>query len=127
MIKMFNLFALTFCMFTSNAQSKTDLKRTKEFNSASITTVLNEETIEYKFGSLEDLDEGFDKSIEGLACKHHLSKESSGCQVIIKVNIDFSVGYTRVSMSEVITTMCTESLEEIIKRFKTMVSTITSG
>ena len=102
---------------TVNAQEKADFTLKSEFKSASFKTIFRNESTEYKFGSLDEFNQGTDEILNDT----DFSKEapSNSCEVTIEFKVSVTVGVTIVTVSGSITTTCIQAASEA-KRLKTM-------
>jgi hypothetical protein len=97
------------------AQEKT------EFKSGSIVTSFNKEVIEYKFKSIDDLDQEIERIGKELKFDSSENKKES-CELIMEIKLEVTLGDSMVLLSEKIITNCLdESRIIVIKKLKAMI------
>lgn len=97
-----------------SAQEKT------AFKSGSIVTSFNKEVIEYKFKSIDDLDQEIERIGNELKFDSSENKKES-CEVIMEIKLEVTLGDSMVLLSEKIITNCVvESITILIKKLKAM-------
>ncbi|MGC4040755.1 MAG: hypothetical protein QM710_08245 [Flavobacterium sp.] len=123
------LFAIMiFCFqFMGLAQEKKGLNAKDAFISGSIITSLNEETIQYKFKSLDDLNTEMDEIINEFGLENE-SKKKNDDQIVFKVEVELLSGLEKTNISKSITaSRKNESLVMVIQRFRTMLLALTAS
>ena len=113
------LIAIVLFSFNTKAQGKSDFNQKSEFIHGSVITSFNKEIIEYKFKSLDELNEGLDEIVEEFDF-NGFEKETS-CEMKIEIKLELTSGVTKILISEIIRTSCgNESRSAATKRLKTM-------
>jgi hypothetical protein len=112
--KIFNLFAIVLFGYIGKAQEKT------EFKSGSIVTSFNNEVIEYKFKSIDDLNQEIESVSKDLNIDNSEKKRES-CELIMELKLEVAFGNSTVLLSEkIITNGLEESIAIVVKKIKAM-------
>lgn len=114
----FGLGAIILFIFNVNAQEKQDLDQIGEFKWGSIIISFNEEIVEYKFKSINQLSEEIEEVIKEIDF-NSLQSVKETCGVKMEVKVEIYIGVTKIVISEIISTNCTnEALIGVSKRLK---------
>lgn len=123
---LFSVFGVVLFVFTVNAQEKIDSIQEFEFKCGSIITSYNKEVIEYKFKSLDDLNEQIEAIIKEF--DFNSGKNKDVCEIVIELKLEIEKGVSTILLSETIKTTCgTETIEVAIKKLKAMVIAASIG
>jgi hypothetical protein len=90
-----------------NAQGK-EFKQELEFVCGSVLTTFNQEIIEYKFKSLEELNEGIEEITGEFDFED--SKKEKHCEIKIEIRIELISGIKIFLVSEIVNTSCDKEL-----------------
>lgn len=99
----FSLLALLLFVFIGRAQGEESY-----FRSGSIVTSFDKEITEYKFQSLDDLNEELEEIINELGSDKR-RKVKENCEILIELRLEFGIGATKVSILEKIINNCEDS------------------
>ena len=91
-------------VFIGHAQEQKDFDQKCDFKSGSIVTKFDNETIEYKFQSLEDLNEEIDNIVKEFDFQSE--KTAKDCKVSIELKLEIGEGIETVSLSQKIVINC---------------------
>jgi hypothetical protein len=117
---------LTF-WFDANSQEKQTKDQECDFKSGSIVVTYNKERIEYKFASLEDLNEHVDEINKEIDFTNFNNKKEV-CEVILELQLEIAIGATRIQLSEIIQTNCKdEAIALALRKLKAMLQAVTIG
>lgn len=117
---------LTF-WFDANSQEKQTKDQECDFKSGSIVVTYNKERIEYKFASLEDLNEHVDEINKEIDFTNFNNKKEV-CEVILELQLEIAIGATRIQLSEIIQTNCKdEAIALALRKLKAMLRSVTIG
>lgn len=124
---LFTLFGVVLFVFTAHAQEKEDATQEFEFKCGSIITSYNNEVIEYKFKSLDSLNEQIEEIIKEFDFNNS-KKDKDVCEIVIELKLEIEKGVTTILLSETIKTNCVaEATETAIKKLKAMVIAASIG
>lgn len=116
-----------FC-FQSISFAQNDKEVKDDFISGSIITSFNQEIIEYKFKSLDDMNLGIDEIVNEFELASAEKKKNKEDNVLFEVKVELLANFEKTVISKSITTGRTnEALVMVIKRFKTLLSLIVPG
>ncbi|MCF6131301.1 hypothetical protein [Flavobacterium wongokense] len=108
----FNSIAIILFVFIGHSQEKC------EFKSGSIVTRFNNEVIEYKFKSLEDLDKEIEEIVKEFDFSG-LENKKDNCKIAIELKLEIGIGVNTVLLSQIMTVNCeSESATIIAKKLK---------
>lgn len=114
------LIAIVLISLKSNAQEK-EFNQKFEFIDGSVITTFNQEIIEYKFKSLEEINEGLDEIINEFDFES--PKKGKPCEIKIEIKIRLNSGTAQILVSEIANTSCdNESLSSATNRLKSILS-----
>ena len=120
------IIMLTF-WFDAKPQEKQTKDQQCDFKSGSIVVTFNKERIEYKFASLEDLNEHVDEISKEIDFTNFNNKKEV-CEVILELQLEIAIGATRIQLSEIIQTNCKdEAIALAIRKLKAMLQAVTIG
>ena len=91
-------------VFIGHAQEQKDFDQKDNFKGGSIVTNFDNETIEYKFQSLEDLNEEIDSIVKEIDLQG--GKSTKDCKVSIELKLEIGEGIETVSLSQKIVINC---------------------
>ena len=91
-------------VFIGHAQEQKDFDQKDNFKGGSIVTNFDNETIEYKFKSLEDLNEEIDSIVKEIDLQG--GKSTKDCKVSIELKLEIGEGIETVSLSQKIVINC---------------------
>jgi hypothetical protein len=117
----FGIMASIVFSITTNAQEKTDLTLKSEFKSASVKTIFRKESTEYKFGSIEEFNEGTDQILNDTDFNKEMADDQS--EITIEFTVSMTIGAAIFTMTGSITTTYTQIVTEA-KRLKNMLITV---
>lgn len=123
---LFGLIAIVSFVFNGNAQEKRDINQKADFKSASLITTYEKEVTEYKFLSLEELNEEADQIIQEFDFSNSGNNKQNTCEIAIEIKIEVVFGVTRGIVSGIIITNCSEATNET-KRLKAMLLAAAMG
>ncbi|MEO5776514.1 MAG: hypothetical protein ABIQ27_06395 [Flavobacterium sp.] len=123
---LFGAIAIVLFAFNGNAQEKSDINHHVDFKSASLITSCEKEITEYKFLSLEELNEEADQIIREFGFSNSENTKQNTCEVTIEIKIEVTIGVARGLMSGLIITRCADS-EAATKRLKAMLLAAVMG
>lgn len=125
--RIFSFISLLLFVFISNAQENSDLNRKPDFVCGSFITSYNNEVTEYKFKSIDALNDGLEEIIKDFDFNNSENKKDV-CEIVLELKIEIAVGVSTILKSEVIKTNCNpEAANEAVKRFKAMISAVIIG
>ena len=107
-------------VFIGHAQEQKDFDQKDNFKGGSIVTNFDNETIEYKFQSLDDLNEEIENIVKEI--DRQGGKSTKDCKVSIELKLEMGEGIETVSLSQKIvincfkqdTTMITKKLKAVL-------------
>jgi hypothetical protein len=114
-------------LFEAKSQEKQTKDQQCDFKSGSIVVTFNKERIEYKFASLEDLNEHVDEINKEIDFTNFNNKKEV-CEVILELQLEIAIGATRIQLSEIIQTNCKdEAIALAVRKLKAMLQAVTIG
>lgn len=107
-------------LFSLNGEAQENsFNKKAEFIYGSITTTFNQEVIEYKFKSLEELDQGVEEVIKDFDFDN--PEKGKACEMKIEIKVTLTSGKAKILISEIIDTSCdNESLAVAANRLTSM-------
>ncbi|WP_396155956.1 hypothetical protein [Flavobacterium sp.] len=121
------LMVMVTFLFEAKAQEKQTIDQQCDFKSGSIVVSFNKERIEYKFTSLDDLNEQVDEISKEIDFADFTNKKEV-CEIIVELKLEIAIGATRIRLSEIIKTNCTEATtSEAARKLKAMLVAATIG
>lgn len=124
--QLFGLLAIVSFVFNGIAQEKSDIKQKADFKSASLITTYEKEVTEYKFLSLEELNEGADQIIQEFDFSNSEKNKQNTCEITIEIKVEVAIGGTRGLVSGLIITNCSDATTTT-KRLKAMLLAAAMG
>lgn len=119
--ELLSLGTIVLFVFIGNAQEKNDLNQKHEFKCGSIITSHNNEVIEYKFKSLDNLSEEIEEIIKEFDFNNSENIKDV-CEIMIELKLEIVIGVTTVLISETIKTNCgTEAKKLTVGKLKAMI------
>ncbi len=117
---LFGLIVIVLFSFNGIAQGSDKFNQKAEFIRGSLTTSFNKETIEYKFQSIEELNEALEEIIQEFNF-NSVENDKTVCELSITLKLEMAVGVETIQLSEVIKTSCAnETASQAVKRLKTV-------
>ncbi|QBZ96970.1 hypothetical protein [Flavobacterium sangjuense] len=123
---LFGLIAIVSFVFNGIAQEKNDVNQKADFKSASLITKYEKEVIEYKFLSLEELNEEAEQIIDGLDFSNSENSKQNTCEITIEIKVEVAIGAGRGLMSGLINVNCVDTTTAT-KRLKAMILAAVMG
>lgn len=124
---LFSLFGVVVFVFMVNAQGQNDTTQQYDFKCGSIVTSHNNEVIEYKFKSLDDLNEQIEVIIKEFNFNNS-EKNKDVCELVVELKLEMELGVNTILLTEAIKTNCGKEITEMaIKRLKAMVIAASDG
>jgi hypothetical protein len=121
------LIVIVTFLFVSMVQEKRAKAQQCDFKSGSIVVSFNKERIEYKFTSLDDLNEQVDEISKEIDFADFTNKKEV-CEVIVELKLEIAIGATRIRLSEIINTNCKEEATALaVRKLKAMLVAATIG
>ena len=111
----------------AKAQEKQTIDQQCDFKQCSIVISFNKEKIDYKFKSLDDMHEQIEVIINEIDFNNYDVKKES-CEVLIELKLEIAFGVTKIVLSELLKTNCTEATtSEAARKLKAMLLAATIG
>jgi hypothetical protein len=123
---LFGLIAIISFVFNGIAQEKSDLNQKSEFKSASLITIYEKEITEYKFLSLNELNEEADQIIREFDFNNAEINKQNTCEITIEIKVEIVIGAARGQMSGLIITNSVD-VQSATKRLKAMILAAVTG
>ncbi len=123
---LFGLLAIVSFVFNGIAQEKSDINQKADFKSASLITTYEKEVTEYKFLSLEELNQEADHIIQEFDFSNSENNKQNTCEITIEIKVEVAIGATRGLVSGLIITNCSDATTET-KRLKAMLLAAAMG
>ena len=123
---LFGLIAIVSFVFNGIAQEKSDLNQKSEFKSASLITIYEKEITEYKFLSLNELNEEADQIIREFDFNNAEINKQNTCEITIEIKVEIVIGAARGQMSGLIITNSVD-VQSATKRLKAMILAAVTG
>lgn len=115
---LFGLIGIVLLSLNGNAQENNS-NQVNEFISGSVKTTFNQESIEYKFKSLYELNESIDEIAKEIDFNGF--EKGKMCEIRIEIKMELTSGVTTILISETINTSCdNESVKAATNRLKSM-------
>lgn len=112
------IIAMVLILFDVNAQEKQRIDQQCDFKQGSIVIVYKNECIEYKFKSLDDLNEQIETIINEIDFS---TIKNESCEVQLELKLEIAFDVINIQLSELIKTNCKGiALETAAKRLKAM-------
>lgn len=123
---LFGLLAIVSFVFNGVAQEKSDINQKVDFKSASLITTYEKEVTEYKFLSLEELNQEVDQIIQEFNFSNSENNKQNTCEITIEIKVEVAFGATRGLVSGLIITGCSDPTTAT-KRLKAMLLAAAMG
>ncbi|UPT72165.1 MAG: hypothetical protein M0D53_07915 [Flavobacterium sp. JAD_PAG50586_2] len=104
---LFGFISIVLFSLSSEAQEN-EFDRKFEFISGSVITTFNKEIIEYKFKSLEELNESLDEITKEF--DFDSSEKGKMCEMKMEIKVELVSGTTKILVSEIVNTSCDNEL-----------------
>lgn len=114
-------------LFEAKAQEKLPKDQQYDFKQCSIVISFNKEKTEYNFKSLDDVNEQIEVIINEIDF-NEIDLKKENCEVLIELKLEIAFGVTKIALSEIIRTNCTEATtSEAARKLKAMLLAATIG
>lgn len=123
---LFGLIAIVSFVFNGIAQEKSDINQQADFKSASLITTYEKEITEYKFLSLEELNQEVDQIIKEFDFSNSENNKQNNCEITIEIKVEVVIGAARGLVSGLIITNCSAATTET-KKLKEMLLAAAMG
>ena len=101
------------------AQEKKEINLKTDFKSASLITTYQNEVTEYKFLSLEELNEETDQIMQELISSDSQDTNKRNCEITIEIQIEITIGTIKGLVCGIIITNCADTTDAT-KKLKAM-------
>jgi hypothetical protein len=123
---LFGLIAIVSFVFNGIAQEKSNINQKADFKSASLITTYEKEVTEYKFLSLDELNQEAEQIIYEFDFSNSENTKQNTCEIKIEIKVEVAIGGTKGLVSGLIITNCSDAAVAT-KRLKAMILAAAMG